>query len=853
MKKTFKFPDSFCRISSLQSIYILLLLIIGLNISHAQVSNYPTPPNAVNSAIFQLSSNGQNIPVFKYMDYHYAHFSLSGTANFTVTASGNISSSKISPLSLGIAGTAAGNQLNFALSQIANNDQTPLYLVIQINTLEKLVLLADRPEIGAPASSGTGIYNVTSAPYNADNTGVNYTQPAIQQAIDAASAAGGGTVYVPAGIYKIKENLSVKSNVTLYLAPGSVLKAIDIRSEYSQTAELPPAVIIATGASNAGIKGRGQIDASGFKLMNPPTGFTRQTVEHPRRRIVQIDATENITFDGIMLKDASGWSMDLRSSTNVVCQNIKVLNHKDYSRKIENDGIDMTSSSNSKVNQCFVITIDDAMCAKARYGNMDKVEFSNNVVYTSAAGVKAGMQSVGNMSNIVFRNNDVVFSYRGIGIDTKEGTLPIAGVLFKDIRVEQSNDHCVDFMAANAPINNINLVNCNCLDNNEIRFYGAFSVNNVAFEGLILEGNPINSNADASSNAVITNDIGATYTFGNILPGTKYQAETATITNGTVNNGATGQFVDVQSNGKITWAVNASNAASYTLSFNVGVPTAGTRSMGVYVNGTKRGVITSSLAGFSEVAITAPLNQGANAIEIRDSEGTTELNIDYLKVSTIATRYQAENAVISGGSVNNGATGQFVDVEGGGIITWTIPAPTASTYTLSFNVGVPAASTRSMGVYVNGTKRGVITSSFIGFAETGINVPLNQGNNTVEIRDSEGTTELNVDYLYLATPNTSKSSATLANNEIDTSDSAANDNGFSLYPNPNNGVLNIEFNNEKYNSLNIYTITGMLLYSKELKGENSLTINLDQVLRAGTYLISLQSDSKTSTKKLIVR
>lgn len=45
--------------------------------------------------------------------------------------------------------------------------------------------------------------NATQAPYNADPSGVTDSTAAIQAALDAAGAAGGGVVYLPAGTYKI--------------------------------------------------------------------------------------------------------------------------------------------------------------------------------------------------------------------------------------------------------------------------------------------------------------------------------------------------------------------------------------------------------------------------------------------------------------------------------------------------------------------------------------------------------------------------------------------------------------------------------------------------------------------------
>lgn len=51
--------------------------------------------------------------------------------------------------------------------------------------------------------SGT-VYDVTQPPYLADATGVSDATEAIQQALDDAGNAGGGTVYLPSGTYRVK-------------------------------------------------------------------------------------------------------------------------------------------------------------------------------------------------------------------------------------------------------------------------------------------------------------------------------------------------------------------------------------------------------------------------------------------------------------------------------------------------------------------------------------------------------------------------------------------------------------------------------------------------------------------------
>ncbi len=60
-----------------------------------------------------------------------------------------------------------------------------------------------------------GVINVTDAPYNATGDGVTDDTAAIQAAIDAAEAAGGGIVYLPPGNYYISAALEMSSSVTL--------------------------------------------------------------------------------------------------------------------------------------------------------------------------------------------------------------------------------------------------------------------------------------------------------------------------------------------------------------------------------------------------------------------------------------------------------------------------------------------------------------------------------------------------------------------------------------------------------------------------------------------------------------
>ena len=74
--------------------------------------------------------------------------------------------------------------------------------------------------------------------FGADSTGVNDSKAAIQAAIDAVNAAGGGTVTIPNGTFKLASDLELKSNVTVRCEKNTIISGTgDIRFTGSLEAE----------------------------------------------------------------------------------------------------------------------------------------------------------------------------------------------------------------------------------------------------------------------------------------------------------------------------------------------------------------------------------------------------------------------------------------------------------------------------------------------------------------------------------------------------------------------------------------------------------------------------------------
>jgi len=74
---------------------------------------------------------------------------------------------------------------------------------------------------------------------------------------------------------------------------------------------------------------------------------------------------------------------------------------------------------------------------------------------------------------------------------------------------------------------------------------------------------------------------------------------------------------------------------------------------------------------------------------------------------------------------------------------------------------------------------------------------------------------------------------------------------FSVYPNPSNGIVNIS-NDSNYllNSVNVMDLNGRTVKSVKLNGETSAAVNISD-LSAGVYMMSINSDQGSVTKKIV--
>jgi len=323
---------------------------------------------------------------------------------------------------------------------------------------------------------GLSLFNVSD--HGAVNDGTRLTSDAINQAIDQCHARGGGTVYVPPGIY-LCGTVELKSNVTLYLEAGATLlgskKLTDYTpSPFSQVVEkVKPDkafandthdatafhLLFARDAENIALAGPGRLDGQGPAFWVPsgkpplPPEDAWQDVATlawkamPRPSpMLEFYRCKNLRIEDVQITNSAGWTLRPVECDNVFIHGITIKN----AYGVNTDGLDLIGCKNVFVSDCLIDTGDDAICLKSEAPYGGDVPVSKNITITNCVltcccnGFKFGTASFGRFENITFSNSvifneDVPLKSRvisGIALEVVDGG-SIEGIMVSNIRMQR--------------------------------------------------------------------------------------------------------------------------------------------------------------------------------------------------------------------------------------------------------------------------------------------------------------------------------------------------------------------------------------------------------------------------------
>lgn len=311
--------------------------------------------------------------------------------------------------------------------------------------------------------AATGFYDVKD--YGAVADTAHLSTAAIQCAIDDCSSAGGGTVLVPSGNYKVGAIL-LRDNVNLNLAPGATLYASRNPDDYrgrrivvgaADMSEME-VVLMARGAKNISVTGGGRLHCRAVReqyrrepqlaITDSVTGReianairygadyrTKYRKVPPCPGAINFTDCENVHIRDIEVIESSGWGVHLQWCERVVVNGVHIQSNPDNG--VNSDGLDIDGCTDVMVSDCVINTGDDALCIKTtrsegRTMPCRWVTVTNCILTSSSAALKLGTESHGDFENITVSNCLIKDANRGINMIIRDGG-NVRNILFSDM------------------------------------------------------------------------------------------------------------------------------------------------------------------------------------------------------------------------------------------------------------------------------------------------------------------------------------------------------------------------------------------------------------------------------------
>jgi hypothetical protein len=292
------------------------------------------------------------------------------------------------------------------------------------------------------------------------------TTQALQAAIDACSAKGGGIAYVPPGQY-VTGPLWLKDNVELRLEAGATIALSQNPSDWPAGA---PALINSQGAKNIALTGRGTIDGkaryeyvdargSDVEILEEMEIARKAGVEMKRyyrtgvqKYNVVLRDSQEIRIEGVRLINAPLWTMRLQDCDQVWIRGVYV--YSDLEKGVNADGIDIVSTSNVSISDSTIITADDAICLKTQaWGSgraananprpvrpTENITVTNSILSSSSTPMMIGTETLADIRHVVFSNIVVRDSNKVFGINVQDGAT-VSDVRFHNVTFELNRRH----------------------------------------------------------------------------------------------------------------------------------------------------------------------------------------------------------------------------------------------------------------------------------------------------------------------------------------------------------------------------------------------------------------------------
>ncbi|HMD54758.1 MAG TPA: glycoside hydrolase family 28 protein, partial [Phycisphaerae bacterium] len=232
-----------------------------------------------------------------------------------------------------------------------------------------MLLLICSPSLAQEEPTNTqGVFNVKN--FGATGDGKTLDSPAINKAIDACAAAGGGTVYIPAGTY-LSGSIHMKSNINLYIDAGAMilgaaqdLHAYDPAEAFTGHAYqdgghtyFHNSLIWGENLKNVSVTGHGMINGGGMIAGDRDNPAPSYGIGN---KSIVFKLCTNVLIRDVTIFHGGHFAILVTGCNILTIDNVTIDTNR--------DGMDLDCCQNTTVSNCRVNSpSDDGICPKSTY------------------------------------------------------------------------------------------------------------------------------------------------------------------------------------------------------------------------------------------------------------------------------------------------------------------------------------------------------------------------------------------------------------------------------------------------------------------------------------------------------